>query len=149
MGCQIYGTFFTMFISMNVFMLVGMFFLVSYAKKIKKDPTKSLMWDEGWRPTEEEVDTSSLKETKLSGRTIAVLLIYIGQYLLLVGYPMITGDTSITFPMMIAVGIVVAILCGIIGGFSMDKIGNEFAKGLASMAFVAFVIGLAKVMSLL
>jgi len=148
MGCQIYGTFFTMFISMNVFMLVGMFFLVSYAKKIKKDPTKSLMWDEGWRPTEEEVDTSSLKETKLSGRTIAVLLIYIGQYLLLVGYPMITGDTSITFPMMIAVGIVVAILCGIIGGFSMDKIGNEFAKGLASMAFVAFVIGLAKVMSL-
>lgn len=148
MGCQIYGTFFTMFISMNVFMLVGMFFLVSYAKKIKKDPTKSLMWDEGWRPTEEEVDTSSLKETKLSGKTIAVLLIYIGQYLLLVGYPMITGDTSITFPMMIAVGIVVAILCGIIGGFSMDKIGNEFAKGLASMAFVAFVIGLAKVMSL-
>lgn len=147
MGCQIYGTFFTMFISMNVFMLVGMFFLVSYAKKIKADPTKSLMWDEGWRPGE-AVDTSSLKETKLTGKTIAILIIYMGQYLIMVGYPMITGDTSITFPMMMALAVVVSILCGIIGGFSMDKIGNEFAKGLASMAFVAFVIGLAKVMSI-
>ena len=148
MGVRIYGTFFTMFISMNIFMLVGMFFLVSYAKKIKKDPTKSLMWDEGWRPTEGEVDTSSLKETKLSGKTIAVLLIYMGQYVFLVAYPLITGDSSKTFQQMIAVGILVAILCGVIGGFSMDKIGNEFAKGLASMAFVAFVIGLAKVMSI-
>lgn len=147
MGVQIYGTFFTMFISMNVFMLVGMYFLISYAKKIKKDPTKSLMWDEGWRPGE-VVDTSSLKETKLSGKTIAILLIYMGQYVIMVAYPMITGDTSITFPMMMALAIVVSILCGIIGGFSMDKIGNEFAKGVASMAFVAFVIGLAKVMSL-
>lgn len=147
MGVQIYGTFFTMFISMNLFMLVGMYFLVSYAKKIKKDPTKSLMWDEGWRPGE-AVDTSSLKETKLSGKTIAILLIYMGQYLIMVGYPMITGDTSITFPMMMALAVVVSILCGIIGGFSMDKIGNEFAKGVASMAFVAFVIGLAKVMSI-
>lgn len=147
MGVQIYGTFFTMFISMNVFMLVGMYFLVSYAKKIKKDPTKSLMWDEGWRPGE-AVDTSSLKETKLTGKSIAVLLIYMGQYVFLVAYPLITGDSSKTFPQMIAVGIFVAIVCGLIGGFSMDKIGSEFAKGLASMAFVAFVIGLAKVMSI-
>ena len=147
MGVQIYGTFFTMFISMNIFMLVGMFFLVSYAKKIKKDPTKSLMWDEGWRPGE-AVDTSSLKETKLTGKTIAVLLVYMGQYVFLVGYPLITGDSSKTFQQMIAVGIFVAIVCGLIGGFSMDKIGAEFAKGLASMAFVAFVIGLAKVMSI-
>ena len=66
----------------------------------------------------------------------------------MVGYPLITGDTSITFKLMIAVSIVVAVLCGIIGQFSFDKIGNEFAKGLASMAFVAFVIGLAKVMSI-
>ncbi len=148
MNVRIYGTFFTMFISMNVFMLVGMFFLVSYAKKIKKDPTKSLMWDEGWRPDDAPVDTSSLKETKLTGRTIAVLLIYMGQYVFLVAYPLITGDSSKTFQQMIAVGIFVAVVCGIIGGFSMDKIGNEFAKGLASMAFVAFVIGLAKVMSI-
>ncbi len=148
MGVQIYGTFGTMFISMNIFMIVGMVMLLQYVKKIKADPRNSLMWDEGWRPDDTVIDTSSIKETKLSWRTIAVLLIYLGQYLLLVLYPIITGDTSVTFPMMIAVGIVVAILCGFIGQFSMDKIGSEFSKGLATMAFVAFVIGLAKVMSL-
>ncbi len=147
MGARIYGTFGTMFISMNVFMILGLVFLLSYVKKIRKDPTKSLMWDEGWRPDETVVDTSSLKEVKLSWRTVRVLIIYLGQYAILVGYPLITGDTTKTFPMMIAVGITVAILCGFIGQFSFDKIGNEFSKGLAGMAFVAFVIGLARVMS--
>lgn len=133
---------------MNIFLIVGLVFLLQYVKKIKKDPTKSLMWDDGWRPEDIVVDTSELKETKLSWRTVAVLCIYMGQYLILVLYPMITGDTSKTFPMMIALGIIVAILCGFIGKFSFDKIGQEYAKGLASMAFVAFVIGLAKVMSI-
>lgn len=148
MGVRIYGTFFTMFISMNVFLIVGLVFLLRYINKIKKDPTKSLMWEDGWRPDTTVVDTSSIKEVKLSWRTVLVLLVYMSQYLIIVLYPMITGDTSKTFPMMIAVGIVVAILCGFIGKFSFDKIGNEYAKGLASMAFVAFVIGLAKVMSI-
>ena len=148
MEVPIYGTFFTMFISMNIFMIIGMVMLMSYVKKIKKDPRNSLMWDDGWRPDDTAVDTSSIKETKLTWRTILVLLIYLGQYLIMVLYPMITGDSSITFQMMIALGIVVSILCGIIGQFSFDKIGAEFSKGVASMAFVAFVIGLAKVMSL-
>lgn len=147
MGVQIYGTFFTMFISMNVFMIVGMIFLLQYVKKIRKNPQLSLMWDEGWRPEEVAGGTDALKEEKLSWRTVVVLIIYISQYLVIVLYPMITGDTSKTFPMMIALSMVVSISCGIIGQFSFDKIGNEFSKGLASMAFVAFVIGLAKVMS--
>lgn len=150
MNVRIYGTFFTMFISMNVFMLVGMWFLLSYVKKIRKDPANSMMYAEGWRP--EAVDVSAeegglVKEVKLGWRTIAVLLVYISQYLIMVLYPMITGDTSLTFPMMIALSVTVSIICGFIGQFSFDKIGNEFAKGLAGMAFVAFVIGLAKVMS--
>lgn len=148
MGVQIYGTFFTMFISMNVFMIVGMIFLLQYVKKIRKDPTKSLVWDDGWRPEETVVDTSSIKEVKLSWRTIVVLLVYISQYLIIVLYPMITNDTSKTFPMMIALSVAVSIICGFVGQFSFDKIGNEFGKGLAGMAFVAFVIGLAKVMSI-
>lgn len=53
-----------------------------------------------------------------------------------------------TYPFMISVQIVSGILSGIIGGMSMDQIGNEFAKGLAGMAFVGFVIGMARVVSL-
>ncbi len=147
MEVQLYGTFFTMSIIMIINWLIGMVFLVSYVKKIKKDPTKSLMWDQGWRPDADGVEVT-LKETKLQGKNIAILLIYFGQFAIMVGYPMITGDTSITFPMMIAMGILVAIVTGLIAGFSFDRIGNEVAKGISSMAFVAFVIGLAKVMSI-
>lgn len=39
-------------------------------------------------------------------------------------------------------------IAGLINGFTLDEIGNSFAKGLASMAFVVFVIGLAGVVSL-
>lgn len=145
MGVQIYGTFFTMFISMNIFMLAGLFFLLRYVKKIRKDPTLSPMWSEGWRPDEAgdvaAEEAAMLKEVKLSGRTILILIIYLMQYVVMVGYPMVTGDTSLTFKLMVAMGLITSISCGFIGGFSFDKIGNEFGKGLASMAFVAFVIG--------
>ena len=79
MGVQIYGTFGTMFISMNIFMILGLIMLLRYVKKIKRDPTKSLMWDDGWRPEATVVDTSSLKEEKLDWRTVTVRLIYLGQ----------------------------------------------------------------------
>lgn len=50
MGVQIYGTFFTMFISMNIFMLAGLFFLLRYVKKIRKDPTLSPHVERGLAP---------------------------------------------------------------------------------------------------
>ncbi len=151
MGVRIYGAFFTMFISMNFFMIIGLFFLLRYVKKIRKDPAKSLMFDEGWRPNAEisvEGEATLIKEVTLSWRTILILTIYMGQFVFLVAYPLITGNSSILLQLMAATAIVVSIVCGFIGKFSFDKLGNEFAKGLSTMAFVAFVIGIAKVMSM-
>ena len=70
-----------MFISMNFFMLLGLFLLLRYVKKIRKDPTKSLMWSEGWNPAnmvvtaEEEAKLS--QGTKPSGRTVAILILFL------------------------------------------------------------------------
>lgn len=47
MGVPMYHAFFTMFISMNFYMVIGLAFLLFYVKKIRKDPQKSLMWKEG------------------------------------------------------------------------------------------------------
>ena len=152
MGVPVYGAFFTMFISMNFFMLFGLFLLLRYVKKIRKDPTKSLMWSEGWNPAnmkvtaEEEAKLS--QGTKLSGRTIAILVLFLGQYGILVAYPLLGGDGNYLQHLMTALALFVAIVCGFIGGFSFDKVGDEFVKGLQGLVFVGFVIGLAKVMSL-
>lgn len=152
MGVPVYGAFFTMFLSMNFFMLLGLFLLLRYVKKIRKDPTKSLTWSEGWNPAnmkvtaEEEAKLS--QGTKLSGRTIAILVLFLGQYGILVAYPLLGGDGNYLQHLMTALALFVAIVCGFIGGFSFDKVGDEFVKGLQGLVFVGFVIGLAKVMSL-
>ena len=66
-----------------------------------------------------------LKEVKLSGRTILILIIYLMQYVVMVGYPMVTGDTSLTFKLMVAMGLITSISCGFIGGFVGDAAQAE------------------------
>lgn len=152
MGVPVYGAFFTMFISMNAFMLLGLFFLLRYVKIIRKNPQKSMMWSEGWNPEKMLVtveDEAKLGQAAgLSKKTIAILIIFLGQYGVLVAYPLLGGDTSYLQQLMTALALFVAIVCGFIGGFSFDRVGNEFVKGLQGLVFVGFVIGLARVMSL-
>lgn len=152
MGVPVYGAFFTMFISMNAFMLLGLFFLLRYIKKIRRDPTKSMMWSEGWNPADmvvtEEDEKKLTQGTKMSLRTIAILIIFLGQYGIIVAYPLLGGDSNKLMQLMTALALFVAIVCGFIGRFSFDKVGDEFVKGLQGLVFVGFVIGLAKVMSL-
>ena len=152
MDVPVYGAFFTMFISMNIYMAIGLFFLLRYVKRIRKDPTKSLMWDEGWNPDKEVVtaeDEAKLSTgTKLSGRSILIMVIFMAQYGVIVAYPLMGGDTSYLMHLMSALALVVAVVCGFIGGFSFDKVGDEVVKGLQGLVFVGFVIGLARVMSI-
>ncbi|MDO5406555.1 MAG: AbgT family transporter [Eubacteriales bacterium] len=149
MGVIPYSAFFTRLVIMNLFLAMAIVMVLRYAKKIQKDPKNSLMYGAGWRPehaagSEEGV----LKKVEMNWRKIAVIVIFIGQYLLIAMYPLMGGDSGKTFDFMIAVMICTMILVGMIGGMSAEKLGQSFAKGLASMAFVAFVIGLAKVISL-
>ncbi len=150
MDVPIYGAFITMFISMNIFMVLGLVFLLSYVKKIKKDPTKSLMWAEGWNPANMEVSAEEEaqlgREVKLPKSSVLIILVFALQYVIIVSYALSGGTNS--QPLMVALAIIVAIVCGAIAGFSPDKLGNEFVKGLQSMVFVCYVIGLARVMSL-
>lgn len=152
MEVPVYGAFFTMFISMNIFMIIGLAFLLSYVKKIRKDPSKSLMWSEGWNPANMTVTEEDEKQlgngVTLSPRSILILIMFLGQYGVLVAFPFIGGDSSKLQHLMAALAIVVTIICGFIGQFSFDKIGDEFTKGLQGLVFVGFVIGLARVMSL-
>jgi len=148
MGATPYGNFFFRFVVMNIFMLIGMFFVVTYCAKIKKDPSKSPMYKQGWDPDEEsgEVDDSSIVEATFGLRDILLLTVFLGQYPIIVWYSI---NYSATFyPFMIGFGILIGLICGVIAGMDADRLGNTFAKGISSMAFVGFVIGLARVVSL-
>ena len=117
-------------------------------KKVKKDPTKSLMYGNGWNPDEVSIgaeEFSLIKEVKLSWRTIAIMGIFFGQYVVIVVF----GGTGMElYNFMVAVSLVSAVIAGIIGKMGPEELANGIVKGLVDMAFVGFVIGLARVMSL-
>lgn len=151
MGVTPYSAFFTRLLIMNFFLAAAVIMVLGYVKKIRKNPEASLLYDSGWRPEYAQADVDEnqiLKKVDMNWRKIAVIAIFIGQYLVIAMYSLLGGDSSLTFDFMIAVMLCTMILVGFIGGMTPEELGQNFAKGLSSMAFVAFVIGLAKVISL-
>lgn len=147
MGTRLYGAFGTRFLFMNLFMVVGLLMVLRYAKRVRKDPRSSLMYEEGWRPDQETEGGESQQEARLQWQTIVSILLFLGQFVFVTVYGLV-GDANLTYNVMAGVMIVVCIVQGVLAGMSADEIGNAFAKGLASMAFVGFVIGLARTVSI-
>ncbi len=147
MGTKIYGGFLTRFVIMNIFLLIGLFMLLAYVKKIRKNPEKSIMYGSGWRPEAGDETKETLKTAELSWKDVTNLILFFGQFVVITIYGLI-GDSSQLFSVMASLMLVVAIVQGILAGMSLENIGNTFAKGLSDMAFVGFVIGLARSISL-
>lgn len=146
MGTRLYGAFASRFLFMNSFMIIGLLMVLSYVKKIQADPTKSLMYKDGWRPGAEAAG-EELKDKAMNWRIAANLVLFIGQFVFVVLYGIIGGQHNL-YAVMAAVLLIVAVAQGILAGMSADEIGNTFAKGIAGMAFVGFVIGMARAVSI-
>lgn len=146
MGVPIYSGFGVRFLAMNFFLLVGLFFLMRYVRKIQKDPSKSAMGSDEWIKDLNNGENVEVKETKLDWRTVAVLVVFLGQYLVLVwlGFK----DAPNIYRYFLTVSTIAGVLCGVLAGMKADQIGRSFEAGLNSIAFVAFIIGLARTISL-
>lgn len=147
METRIYGGFVTRFVIMNIFLLIGLLMLLSYVKRIRKNPEKSIMYASGWRPQETEESKQEVKMAKLSWKDIVMLVLFFGQFIVITLYGLF-GDSAQLFSVMASLMLIVAIVQGFLSGMSADEIGNTFAKGLANMAFVGFVIGFARSISI-
>ena len=150
MGVTPYSAFFTRLLIMNFFLAMAIFMVLRYVKKIQKDPRSSILYSSGWRPegSVEGDESQVLKKVEMNWRKITVIVVFVLQYIIIALFPLLGGDSDLTFDFMIAVMLCTMIIVGLVGGMSFEKLGQSFAKGLGSMAFVAFVIGLAKVISL-
>ena len=148
MGVAVFSGFGARFIIMNVFMLFGLFFVMRYVKKIQKDPSASAMGNADWQKDLEVVEDTKLEEGKFTWRTVLILTLFLGQYGAFVWWGFTKNGGATLFAFMTVVSIVVAVISGIIAKMSADDIANSFAKGFASMAFVGFAIGMARVVSL-
>ena len=109
-----------------------------YAKKIEKDPSKSLVAD---------VDVSDLKLTVgdkgyiVTKRHVWVLLVLFGMFATII-YGAATQGWYLTE--MTTVFLIGGLLAGFVGGYGINKIIAIFTEGVASAAGIAMIVGIAR-----
>lgn len=149
-GLPPYSGFGARFIIMNIFMIIGLLYVIRYIRKIQEDPTNSVMYSEGWTPESyaaADADEAEIEGEKLELRSVLSLLTFIGQYFFIIYYSTTGGESVLNF--MVAAGFVTIIIIGLISKLNADEVGNAVAGGFSNMAFVGVIIGLAGVMSLI
>ncbi len=114
-------------------------YIYRYANKVKKDPTKSIVYELEQEEKDSAIDLSNVR--KMTTSDILVLLVFFGGMGLIVfgvfkyGW-YITEIASIFLAM--------GILSGIVARVSFDDIAKNFILGAKDMATGALVVGLAR-----
>ena len=113
-------------------------YVLFYANKVKKDPTKSLVYGM-------EVGDLALNEERLAskfttGKILALVTLFLGIITIVIGvtkYDWYINEFGAVF-------LIVSILAGLFNRFSLNKIANTFVVGLERAVMPAMVIGLAR-----
>jgi len=121
-------------------------YIIRYAERVKKDPTKSIIYSQ-----KEEIENLFLKEptnkeTKFTPKVIFILITFIMCFVI-----MVFGVSRLDwwFLEMTTVFFVGAIIIGFIAKINESKFVEEFMKGANDLLNVAFIIGLARGITIL
>ena len=125
-----------------VYYVITNIFLVRYALKIKKDPTKSPMYD---LDQNSELRAGGLEDFGTIDARKVLNIIALVVSLGVVIYGSIKFDWDM--PEMAAMFIWLAIVVGIISGFDSDTICKNFLEGCKKMMSAMIIIGLAQSIS--
>lgn len=126
MDVPMYSGFVERTVILLVIITIGMLYTLHYARKIAKDPTKSAMGNTDWMETYHAETGDEMEVVAFNPRAALVTVLFFAQYFVIVYMMTVLGMANTIMP---AVQIPVAILCGLIYGQNLDKIGAAFAKG--------------------
>lgn len=127
------------FLTWIILLVVTIWYVSSYAEKVRKNPELSLVADVP------ESETSNLQELdeniKLTKKHKVIYMIFIlGFFGIIYGvYKFDWGIVDIA-----AMFLMMGVMSGFIGGFNPTKIANEFVEGAKSIVFGALMVGFAK-----
>lgn len=133
--------------------LVSIFFVMSYAKKVKSDMSNSLMAefaDSNRKHFLEKDDSSEFPE--LTGRRKFVLALFIITFGIMIYAVIPFSDLGITFlptlgwwfENLAALFFVASIIIGIVGGLNEDDLVGGFVDGARDLLGVALIIGVSR-----
>lgn len=136
-GLEIFSGWQLRLVTTVVLWAVGSAFLIHYVQKVRKDPTKSVLY--GVEGIATDVEGPS-EEAELTPRRLGALIAFVIGFVVLVYGATHGWSTADAIP---AVFMLTAIVCGLISGFTPDKIAKEFVKGAKTMTGAALVVAFA------
>ncbi len=132
--------------------IIGIVFVMRYAERVKKDHTKSLIYDQ--KAENEKQFLSGSAETdfgKFTTRHKVILLLFFLAFVVMVYGVIPWEDLGLAvptwwwwFPEMTANFLLFGILIGIVGGLSEKTLVDTFIDGARDMLGVALIIGVAR-----
>ncbi len=127
--------------TMVVFAVITIAYIVNYAEKVKKDPTRSYCY--GMNTDDLGVNLS--EQLEFTGRRKLVLLTFIITIFLVV-----IGSLQWGWGLteMSAVYLICGIICGIIAGFKSGEIADKMLAGAQTVFVAAMAIGIARAISI-
>jgi uncharacterized ion transporter superfamily protein YfcC len=131
---------------------MGIFFVLRYAEKVRKDPSKSMVFD--LKESNEAHFSASVEDdltAKLSSQHKLILALFGGAFLVMI-YGVIpwedlgVGITTLWwwFPEMTASFLLFAILIGLVGRMKEGELTSTFVDGARDLLGVALIIGIAR-----
>jgi uncharacterized ion transporter superfamily protein YfcC len=130
---------------------IGIFFVMRYADRVKRDPSRSVVAD--LREENEQYFSAGAggAEAVLTGRQKLILVVF-GTAFLVMMYGVIPWeDLNLPFPTlwwwfpeMTASFILFSIVIGLIGGLSEENLTGSFVDGARDLLGVALIIGIAR-----
>lgn len=130
------------FFCLLVFWIVTSIVLVRYARKVRKAPESSPMYDLD-KESPVEAGTSGF-DHHMDGRKILCLVVFVGCLAVLV-WGCVTRGWDL--PEISVVFIWLAILSGLCAGFGPSRIAGYFAEGCKKLTVSAMILGLARATS--
>jgi uncharacterized ion transporter superfamily protein YfcC len=135
--------------------ILGIIFVVRYAEKVKKDPTKSLIYDQKAENEKQFMsgggEDAGEEFGKFTGRHKVILAVFFLAFVVMVYGVIPWEDLGLPvptwwwwFPEMTANFLFFGILIGIIGRLGEKELVNTFVDGARDMLGVALIIGVAR-----
>jgi len=120
---------------------ICIFYILRYAKKVKADPSKSIVYDQKEQLEAMFGAKSENKDLKLTNRLRLILLVFASCFVI-----MIIGVSFLHwwFIEMTTTFFIGAIIIGFIGRLKESEFMEAFTKGAGDLLGVAFIIGIAR-----
>lgn len=120
---------------------ICIFYIMRYAKKVKDDPSKSIVFEQKEQLEAMFATKTGDKNQKLDKRSILILLVFTASFVI-----MIKGVFSWEwwFVEMTTTFLIGSILIGIIARLKESDFMEAFTKGAGELLGVAFIIGIAR-----